>query len=306
MCNGFINIKKSLLASFFIHIFFLIYFNSFLKPDIKAPNKYEVTLTEKKNNLTILPKGTTSVKGSQKSSTTSVKSDPILFKPSVDFSKFNEISTFTSNEIKTQKNLHEDSYSISPNKDDINLAWGIGGGTFERVKDYTLYKKIYNTVEGILFFPSFFKRQKISGTVNARLVLNEQGTCNWYDTKIHEADFHMRLYVLSVLKKTCEQNFKPYLKERLVTVVDLSFMFEFGEVANSELKNENTFIIGNALHFYRSQVQSSLEWELGPFKGMFPLPAVYMNLPWIQENWDRIVRHKNPEDFFKKEFGEKI
>lgn len=116
----------------------------------------------------------------------------------------------------------------------------------------------------------------------------------------------MRLYVLSVLKKTCEQNFKPYLKERLVTVVDLSFMFEFGEMANSELKNENTFIIGNALHFYRSQVQSSLEWELGPFKGMFPLPAVYMNLPWIQENWDRIVRHKNPEDFFKKEFGEKI
>lgn len=213
MSHGFININKSLSVSLFIHIFFLIYFYSFLKPELKAPNKYEVTLTEKKNNLTILPKNSASVKATKRSSKTLVKSDPIFFKSSIDFSKFNQISPSTRNEIKTQKNLHEDSYSHSLNTDDINLAWGIGGGTFERVKEYTLYKKIYDTVEGILFFPSYFKMQKISGTVNARLVMNDQGTCNWHETKIHEADFHMRLYILTVLKKTCEQNFKSYLKK---------------------------------------------------------------------------------------------
>ena len=47
-----------------------------------------------------------------------------------------------------------------------------------------------------------------------------------------------------------------------------------------------------------------MEWELGTFHGMFPIPMIYLNIPWLQENWDRLVHEKDPLSEFKKEFGE--
>jgi hypothetical protein len=45
------------------------------------------------------------------------------------------------------------------------------------------------------------------------------------------------------------------------------------------------------------------KWKIGPFKGMFPVPMIYLNIPWIQENWDSLVNKKNPLKDFVKEFG---
>jgi hypothetical protein len=55
--------------------------------------------------------------------------------------------------------------------------------------------------------------------------------------------------------------------------------------------------------FYRNAVKSLMQWEFGPFQGVFPVPAVYLNLPWIQENWDKLINHKDPISEFKREFG---
>lgn len=200
-------------------------------------------------------------------------------------------------------NVQDERYASSPLIDNVKMAWGAGGGTFDRVKNYLLYKKIYDSIDSTLYFPSFFIRQNIQGGVNARLVLNETGTCNWHQTQIHNSNFYIQLYVLSVLKKACMQNFKPFLNGREVSVVDLSFLFQFGEMDNPEKDSANKFIVGNTLQFYRSQVKSIMEWEFGPFKGIFPLPAVYLDIPWIQENWDTIVNSKDPKSIFKKEFG---
>lgn len=198
---------------------------------------------------------------------------------------------------------NEDTYDVSPLRDNPNSSWGSGSGTFARVKDYLLFKKIYEHVDNSLFFPSLFLRENIQGVTNARFVLNATGSCDWEKTKIYGTNAFMQLYVLSVLKTVCKQSFKAFIKNRIETNVDLSFHFEITEHSDKNLIDQNKYIIGNSLLFYRSSYKSIMEWEFGPFKGIFPVPAVYLNLPWIQENWEKIMYNKDPISEFKKEFG---
>lgn len=204
---------------------------------------------------------------------------------------------------KTGTDIFTDTYSDSPNVDNVDTAWGVGGGTFERAKDYLLMKKIYEYVDNALFFPSFFHRNNIQGVINARLVINFEGKCDWSKIKFYGEQPYMKLFVLSVLKSACRQNFKPFLKNRLLTNVDLSFQFELTEPTNSQIIEKNKYIVGNSLMFYRNSYKSIMEWEFGPFQGIFPVPAIYLNIPWIQENWEKIMYSKDPISEFKKEFG---
>lgn len=199
--------------------------------------------------------------------------------------------------------IHDDTFEGSPNSDDPLKAWGSGGGSFGRIKDYLLYKKIHDQIDGILFFPSFFNRHKIQGVSNARLVLNEEGNCNWQHTDIQGTNAYIQLYVLSVLKKTCEQNYKRYMGNRSLTNIDLSFQFALTEDLDKEYRDKNQYIVGNTLLFYRNSVKSLFEWEFGPFQGVFPIPAIYLNIGWIKENWEKIMESKDPISVFKKEFG---
>lgn len=204
---------------------------------------------------------------------------------------------------KTVNDIFTDTYGDSPNVDNADTAWGVGAGTFERAKDYLLMKKIYEYVDNALFFPSFFHRNNIEGVINARLVINFEGKCDWSKIKFYGEQPYMKLFVLSVLKSACRQNFKPFLKNRLLTNVDLSFHFELTEHTNSQIIEKNKYIVGNSLMFYRNSYKSIMEWEFGPFQGIFPVPAIYLNIPWIQENWEKIMYSKDPISEFKKEFG---
>jgi hypothetical protein len=197
-----------------------------------------------------------------------------------------------------------DSYSQDDLNDNPLAAWGSGGGTFERTKDYLLYRRIYESVDGSLYYPGVLARHEIEGTINARFVLDATGSCDWHYTQIKGANPYLQLYVLDILKKTCEQNFSIYLKKRVITNVDMSFQFALTEHNNEDVRKQEQFIVGNTLLFYRNSQKSALEWELGPFHGIFPIPAVYLNVPWIQENWDRLKNHKEPLQEFKKQFGE--
>ena len=56
------------------------------------------------------------------------------------------------------------------------------GGDFKRIEDYRLMRVIFEHVEDLLFYPSILAYEKISGTVNVRLVLDAVGACNWEKT----------------------------------------------------------------------------------------------------------------------------
>jgi hypothetical protein len=196
-----------------------------------------------------------------------------------------------------------DSYLSHPGKDNVFSSWGSGAGTFERISEYGLYQELYRNADGYLSYPGVLARNKIQGTVNARVVLEEKGNCDWKRTKIQGHNAYLELYVLDLLKKVCSSNYKKFTRDRLLTNIDLSFQFDINENNELERIEKQKLIVGNTLMFYRNSHQSITEWELGPFKGIFPIPTVYLNIPWIQENWDRLVNNKDPMSEFKKHFG---
>lgn len=200
-------------------------------------------------------------------------------------------------------NSNGDTYLQNPTQDNPNAPWGSGSQTFGRIVDYNLYRMLYNQIDGALFYPGVLSRHKIKGTVNARIVIAESGDCNWQKTQIRGEDPYLSLYVLDVLKNVCHANFKAYLGQKTLANADLSFRFDINENDEKDRSDKEKLIIGNTLLFYRNSHQSIAEWELGPFHGLFPIPAVYLNIPWIQENWDELVHKKEPLDDFKKEFG---
>jgi len=196
-----------------------------------------------------------------------------------------------------------DTFLADRKNDNPNAPWGQGAETFERIEDFTLFKAIYDRVDSSLSYPSVLSRHKIQGTVNTRFVLNQLGECDWKYTQIKGKEPYLQLYVLDLLKRVCDENFKRYVRDRVVTNVDISFQFAISENGDESYAKEHQALIGNTMAFYRNSHQSVLEWELGPFKGMFPVPAVYLNIPWIQENWERLYNGKDALKEFKKEFG---
>jgi hypothetical protein len=197
----------------------------------------------------------------------------------------------------------KDTYSTNPLRDDPRSEWGAGSSSFERIQDYNLYRVLFAQVDGSLSYPGVLARHQIKGVVNARIVFNEQGACDWPLTKIQGHDPYLSLYILNVLKNVCQMNYKPYLKNRQISNADMSFQFDINENNDPERIAKQNVIIGNTLLFYRNSHQSVTEWEIGPFRGQFPVPVIYMNLPWIQEHWDSLMHNKDPLREFKKEFG---
>lgn len=192
---------------------------------------------------------------------------------------------------------HENGYTL---KDNPNVEWGAGGGTFERVRDYTLMKRFHDKVDGLLFYPGVLARHQISGVVNTRIVLDQQGSCNWELTKINANDPHLRIYILHLLKQVCDESYAKYTKERKLTNIDMSFNFSIsGQLTTEELIDQNQYIVGNVLAFYRNSQQSIAEWHLGPLTGVFPIPWVGLDFGWLQENFERYVNDKDPLKDYK-------
>lgn len=184
--------------------------------------------------------------------------------------------------------------------DDPNVAWGAGGGTFERIQDFTLMNHFHAKVDGLLFFPAVLSRHKVSGFVNTRVVLNRDGNCDWHLTKINAADPHLRIYILHLLKKVCDESFKPYMGGRINTNIDMTFQFSISEEPTTEeLIKKNQKILGNVLFFFRNDHQSVAEWHLGPFTGLFPIPMVNLDFDWFAENFDKYINHKDAMDEYR-------
>lgn len=194
----------------------------------------------------------------------------------------------------------EDGYTT---EDNAHVAWGAGGGTFERIRDLTIMKRFHEKVDAILFYPSVLASHRVSGVVNTRIVLDSEGQCDWKLTKINSADPHLRVYILHVLKNICDENFKRYLSGRLLTNIDMSFQFSISEEPTTEeLIQKNQKVIGNVLLFFRNSHQSMAQWHLGPFTGVFPVPMVSIDFEWLQENFDLYLNHRDPMKEFLKEY----
>lgn len=297
--------NKYLFISFLLHIILFIGLINF-KSKLDMPPKlieveYQSNHKKTESKLARLQHNLKS-----KSAVKSKKSKPAQFTfGSHNIKLFNNYSSAESIQkmVEQSRNANNNAWSEGGYTltDDPHKIWGVGAGTFERVQDYNLMEFIFAQTESYLFYPSILAAHRIEGTVNTRLVLNKEGDCEWRQTQINAANRYLRVYVLHLLKKVCNQNFSRYLNNRILTNVDMSFQFALTEKQNTdENTKSNQHIVGNVLMFYRNAQTSITEWHLGPFTGVFPIPWVNLDFNWIQENFEKYVNNHDPISEFRE------
>lgn len=194
--------------------------------------------------------------------------------------------------------------SNQPSDDSSTAAWGSGAFEFKRVEDYGLMHRIFERTNDALFYPSVLAAHQISGTVTSRLVFTATGECDWNQTSIQSSQSYLRVYILSVLKGVCRQNYSQFLRGRKKIVIDFFFEFSLTEHDDKDIASDRLKVMGNVLAFFRNSQHSIGEWHLGPFKGMFPVPMVAVDFGWLTENWDNVMNHKDALNEADKEFAD--
>lgn len=289
---------KALLLSFALHGLFTFLF--YLSAPIvslslpKTQQTLEVTVIEKPSSGTTRNSVQKSAGNTKKNSQPSGRGKKSFrlndFAPQFNIGPSSDSSDLAFN--------HGDSDLTSP--DNPNADWGEGGGEFGRISDYILMERIYQQVDGLLFYPTLLAYHKVQGDVKARLVINNKGQCDWKHTEIKSGERHFQVYILGLLKKLCALNNEHLKKMRTASNIDMSFSFTVTATPADELrKKQKQPIVGNVLLFYRETVRSPTEWSLGPIKGVFPLPIAFVDFIWLQENWDRYINGIDPWEEYR-------
>lgn len=211
-------------------------------------------------------------------------------------------SLTSSDDYKNYRQQKSNSVTGELPKSDWEYApWGDGAGEFNRILQSNLFDQFFREVDRALFYPGILARHRIEAVVLARVILNQDGECDWQKTKIRSNDKHLQVFILDVLKKACKTDYSRWMASRENTLIDLSFEFQLTEHGNKELAQEKQFIVGNSLHLYRNAQKSVAEWHLGPVMGVFPLPMVSLDYGWLQENYERYIEKHDPMKKFEAE-----
>lgn len=286
----------SILASLFIHLLFVLMITNAPKFLKSTPTK---NIEKEKIEFEVLVPQTNSAKANS-GSLAKNKNKAALGKSGVNkkvgiHSKLKQLLPSQALNYQSSEKLLavEQSFESSP-----YAPWGEQEqGALTGLKNQVLYEQLYNAIEGLTFYPSVLFRNNIEGTVKARLAFNDQGQCLWNYSYIKSRDKHLKVLILSILKKACAMNWREEFRSVSKNlVVDMGFQFRISDIDHIPVlqyqMSEHNFIVGNVMTFYRSRVDSVLQWELGPFTGIFPIPYVNINFDWLSENWDRVVKNK--------------
>lgn len=180
--------------------------------------------------------------------------------------------------------------------------WGVKGTDLGEIANYLTYEKLFTEIDGALHYPAILARRGYAGTINARLAFTDQSQCDWQRTQIKIGQQYLRIYVLTLLKKICSLEVIRSLHADHKKTVDISFQFELNEGLGNqaELRQANQKVIGNVLMFHRAETKSSIEYHLGPITGVWFVPAVSLDIPWIVEKWDYFVNGVDPLEPFRE------
>lgn len=179
-------------------------------------------------------------------------------------------------------------------------GWGGGGTSIDAIADLGRYDRLYELVDSRLVYPGVLSSHGVQGTVNARLVVDSRGVCDWHASHISSTQQHLQLYVIDVLHRVCEQPLARFARADGASNFDFSFTFAITEHNDASLIAAQQKLFGNVFLFYRNSQHSAAEWSIGPFHGLFPVPYVALDLGWLQENYDRVMHSRDPLNEFKE------
>lgn len=205
--------------------------------------------------------------------------------------------------------LSANSLGGSGASDSRGSPWGSGGKDLARLKDYLKMERLKERIEAKLVYPRVLAKRQMQGTVNARLVVDSVGECQWDLSQVNSSQIYLRVYVFTLLKELCREKLvlERQSGQTIATAqtrnLDLSFRFEITENNEDYLRDNQQVIAGNVLFFYRNSHQSLGDWHLGPLKGFLALGAS-IDFEWIKENWDRLVNGLDPlQPYRPQRFG---
>lgn len=311
-------VLSAVAISVFAHLLFVMGVFKFVEPLVKPPHLSVVELldvselTSAQIAAKLAPAKAAAGEIKRKSKTESTKSpatSTVLPAPGANLSPSfrpnflvaREAGSVTK-ESETAAGLGSSGTTATSFGDDPNAEWGSGSREFTRVVDIGRYTKLYDLIDSHVFYPNVFTKNGIEGVVNARLVLTSEGRCDWRKTRIRSKQGHLQVLVLSILHETCAANLKSFAKAEGSTNLDLSFGFTITEHDDKGLKDSEKKVVGNVFLFYRNNQQSAIEWQLGPFRGLFPVPFVALDFAWFEENYDRVINSRDP----LREFSEHL
>lgn len=166
------------------------------------------------------------------------------------------------------------------------------------IENFLAFERLHIHINGATHYPYVLAYHDITGNANARLVIGNKG-CDWKLTRIWASERHIRVYALNVLKKVCSLQDVTRMGVSQPINVDIAFSFRHTEESNPKDYSE---LRGNVIVVQRWYSKSVLDWNLGPFKGKFPIPAVNIDFTWLMENWNQYVNHKGPFHEFDRTY----
>ncbi len=150
---------------------------------------------------------------------------------------------------------------------------------------------IFQRVQRNLGYPAEFIQNGITGTAQARFRFDRQGRV--VGLGVTSDSPYLKVYSYRLLEqlfqKPIPENLRKWEKE-LEVLCSFRFAFAESQVALSLAMPDS--IVGNQLHFSRTKIKSAAEWKMGPLAGLFPVPAVGVDVLWFVRKTEEIVDPK--------------
>lgn len=178
--------------------------------------------------------------------------------------------------------------------------WGSQGGDLKQIENYISYERVFTEIQGLLHYPGALGRRDIAGGVNARLHFTEDSQCDWKKTWVKSPSPYLRFYIIALLKKLCGLENIRHARLRSHQFLDINFNFILGEGEDQMEAEQKDVLVSNVFSFTRIHHKPPYEYQLGPIRGFWFAPVVYLDYPWLVEKWDQIVEGHDP----MKEFQE--
>lgn len=176
--------------------------------------------------------------------------------------------------------------------------WGSGAQDFNQVLNYLTYEKLFHKIDGLIQYPGLLVQHRMQGVVNLQLIVSKTG-CRPI-SYFKASNRYLGVYLKKLFQhKICKADFLNQVLNEKEHRLDFSFTFELRESSLPPDPSPQR-LQGNLLAYYRFAPVTKLEWRLGPVRGIWGVPAVAVDFPWLFEQWAKQVEGQDPMDEFRK------
>ncbi len=180
-----------------------------------------------------------------------------------------------------------------------NEHWGARGGSLKEMEHYISYYLLQREIQGALSYPMAMGVRSIDGTISARMTFTKDSTCDRKRTWARGHHHYLRFYILALMRKICTLSNIEQMHFKEGQFVDLTFAFVIQEGRDREVLEGRDNITGNVMRFERIYPKAWYEWSAGPFRGIYGVPFVFLDYPWVLDSWEKWVEGRDPLDAFR-------